>query len=632
MLTMQHIIRQRYRVLAMVGKGGFGAVYKVADTQFGNRVLAIKEMSQSNLSTPELLEATDAFKREALLLANLIHPNLPRIYEQFSETGRWYLVMDFIEGQTLEAYLDKTGGKLPVEKVLDIGIQLCSVLDYLHTRQPPIIFRDLKPANIMLAANGHIYLIDFGIARHFKPGQVKDTTALGSSGYAAPEQYGRQQTTQRADIYALGATLHQLLSGNDPSDSPFHFAPLQLRANPVLAGLETLIMQMLDMDVNKRPPSVASVRLALQRIAALHGSATTNPLPSTLQPGYQPVAPITPPPLPPVARAATPVPAQAPKPVAKAPKPAPPKPHNLLFTCTGHSSRATAVAWSRNGTRLASAGFDKTARVWNAANGNAIQTYAGHSDRVETLVWSPSGTHLASAGDDRAVHLWDATTGMSTMIYNGHSDHVLSLAWSPDGSRIASASADKTVQVWEVATGRNLYTYRGHTAAVYAVAWSPDGKRIASGGEDRIVQVWEIVKDSRSNPLTALFSSNRGSFTYRGHTGRVNALAWSPDGRRIASASSDKSMQVWDALSNKLIFVYRHRSSAFNAVAWSFDNRRVACGGNDKTVQVWDTLSRSTLCLYHGHTGYITGLAWSPDGTRMASASVDKTVQVWRPM
>src|SRR6266704_4369129 len=114
LLTHQHMLKQRYRILGQAGKGGFGAVYKAQDTQFGNRLLAIKEMSQSNLNSQELAEATQAFKREALLLASLTHPNLPRIYEQFSDMGRWYLVMDYIEGETLEAYLDKMGGKLPL--------------------------------------------------------------------------------------------------------------------------------------------------------------------------------------------------------------------------------------------------------------------------------------------------------------------------------------------------------------------------------------------------------------------------------------------------------------------------------------------------------------------------------------
>src|SRR5437763_5963833 len=120
---------------------------------------------------------------------------------------------------------------------MEIGLLLCSVLEYLHTRQPPVIFRDLKPANVMLTTSGRVDLIDFGIARHFKPGRAKDTMPFGSPGYAAPEQYGKAQTTPRTDIYSLGVILHQLLTGDDPSLTPFCFAPLQFEDQPALAGL-----------------------------------------------------------------------------------------------------------------------------------------------------------------------------------------------------------------------------------------------------------------------------------------------------------------------------------------------------------------------------------------------------------
>src|SRR5205807_6621447 len=129
-------------------------------------------------------------------------------------------------------------------------------LHYLHTQQPAIIFRDLKPANIMQTTDGHLYLIDFGIARHFKPGQTKDTAAYGSMGYAAPEQYGRAQTTPRSDIYSLGAVLYQLLSGHDPSATPFRFPPLQSKVPTIPSGLATLITQMLELDEDKRPASM----------------------------------------------------------------------------------------------------------------------------------------------------------------------------------------------------------------------------------------------------------------------------------------------------------------------------------------------------------------------------------------
>ena len=281
LLSADHLLKQRYRIIAQIGKGGFGAVYQAADSAFGDRLVAIKEMSQNRLTPQEMAEATEAFKREALLLAELRHPNLPRIYDYFSDAGRWYLVMDFIEGETLEERLYSLSGRgLAGEEVLDIGIQLCSVLDYLHTRHPPIIFRDLKPANVMRTPTGHLYLIDFGIARHFKPGQIKDTMPLGSPGYAAPEQYGKGQTTPRADIYSLGVTLHQLLTGSDPAQTPFRLAPLQLDGHPILSQLETLIKHMSELDEANRPQSIAVVTPVLQRIAKQQVSEPQGGVPS----------------------------------------------------------------------------------------------------------------------------------------------------------------------------------------------------------------------------------------------------------------------------------------------------------------------------------------------------------------
>lgn len=205
LLPSNYLLKQRWLILSQLGQGGMGAVYKAADTQLGDRLVAIKEMRQTGLNPQELAEATDAFKHEALMLANLPHhPNLPSIYEHFAEGGHWYLVMDYIEGETLEEHLAKAGGRLPIQEVLDIGIQLATVLGYLHQHHPPIIFRDLKPGNVMRTANGDLFLIDFGIARHFKLGQTKDTIPYGSMGYAAPEQYGKAQTTPQSDMYSLG--------------------------------------------------------------------------------------------------------------------------------------------------------------------------------------------------------------------------------------------------------------------------------------------------------------------------------------------------------------------------------------------------------------------------------------------
>jgi serine/threonine protein kinase len=281
-LLLQTLFRNRYFIVSKVGAGGFGSVYKARDIQSGERLVAIKEVSLLGLHPQAMIEATAAFQREVSVLSHLDHPHLPRVYEHFQSPGRWYLVMDFIAGETLEQYQSKTpNGRLLLSEVLDLGLQLCLVLQYLHSHQPPIVFRDLKPANIMRTPTGQLYLIDFGIARYFKPGQAKDTVALGSLGYAAPEQYGKAQTTPRADIYSLGAVLHQLLTARDPSEAPFRFRPLRPKSHSdpgslttsmvdvLVNKLETLIASMLEMDVNKRPPDVACVKQELHEMSTL---------------------------------------------------------------------------------------------------------------------------------------------------------------------------------------------------------------------------------------------------------------------------------------------------------------------------------------------------------------------------
>jgi serine/threonine protein kinase len=280
-LLLQALFRNRYFIVNKIGTGGFGSVYKARDIQSGDRLVAIKEVRLQGLHTQAMLEATTTFHREVSVLSQLDHPNLPRVYEHFQTLGQWYLVMDFIAGETLEQYQSKTPtGRLLLSEVLDMGLQLCIVLDYLHSHHPPIVFRDLKPANIMRTPTGQLYLIDFGIARYFKPGQAKDTVALGSLGYAAPEQYGKAQTTPRADIYSLGAVLHQLLTARDPSEAPFRFRPLRPKSHSdpgslttsmvdvLVNKLETLIASMLEMDVNKRP-HIAYVKQELQELSTL---------------------------------------------------------------------------------------------------------------------------------------------------------------------------------------------------------------------------------------------------------------------------------------------------------------------------------------------------------------------------
>jgi serine/threonine protein kinase len=284
------MLQKRYLILGLAGEGGMGAVYKAFDKALKpERYVAIKEMSQPQSKTPgELRKAVRRFQREALILRSLDHPGLPHVYDSFSENGRYYLVMDFIEGKTLfgllEASLRQTGHALALEQVLGYACQLCDVLDYLHRQDPPVVFRDLKPSNVMVTKEGRIYVIDFGIARYFRAGQRQDTENFASVGYAAPEIYQGIQTNPRSDLYSLGATLHCCLTGVDPKlNKPtfFDFQPLRSYAPQVPKELESLIYCLLEKEEALRPASAYAVRQELNAIIqmlAQRGIVVSGPL------------------------------------------------------------------------------------------------------------------------------------------------------------------------------------------------------------------------------------------------------------------------------------------------------------------------------------------------------------------
>jgi eukaryotic-like serine/threonine-protein kinase len=264
-LATGQILNNRYRIVRLLGQGGFGAVYRAWDMNL-NIVCALKE----NLDTSP--EAQRQFAREASLLATLRHPYLPVVGDHFSLPGQGqYLVMDYVEGEDLQAMLDRTGGPLPPAQVLPWIIQVCDALTYLHTHLPPVIHRDIKPANIKITPQGQAVLVDFGVAKVYDP-NLK--TTLGARavtpGYSPPEQYGRGTTDARSDIYALGATLYTLLTGDTPPDSvdimtrrtaaPASARTINLQISPQVSAAIDKAMQS---DWSQRYTSAAEFALAL---------------------------------------------------------------------------------------------------------------------------------------------------------------------------------------------------------------------------------------------------------------------------------------------------------------------------------------------------------------------------------
>ncbi|HEY73023.1 MAG: hypothetical protein B6I35_00675 [Anaerolineaceae bacterium 4572_32.2] len=265
LLSAGATVRERYRVAQVLGKGGMGAVYLVEDLALYGKQWALKELLEHFSNQAERKEAIEQFQREVQMLVSLNHPNLPEVVNAFESGGRHYLVMEYVEGQTLQELLEATPDRrLPEEQALGWCAQICDVLNYLHSHDPPVIFRDLKPANVMITPQGQVKLIDFGVARLFDPAKGTDTLKMGTIGYAPPEQYsGQGQTTPRSDVYALGATLYDLLTGDSPEGHPFVFTPIRQLNRQISARTARAVSKAVELDPGDRFPSVDAMKAAL---------------------------------------------------------------------------------------------------------------------------------------------------------------------------------------------------------------------------------------------------------------------------------------------------------------------------------------------------------------------------------
>ncbi|MCK6578031.1 MAG: serine/threonine-protein kinase [Anaerolineae bacterium] len=284
-LKSNFVLQNRYKIIGVIGSGGMGMVYQARDLNFTDvrKLVAIKEM-QTNTADPALRSSMlKTFRREANILAALSHPAIPKIFDFFDLNDRAYLVMEYINGSDLEALLTKTR-ELPIDKVIDWAIELCDVLHFLHTQKPdPIVFRDLKPSNVMIDNLGKVRLIDFGIAKAFVSG-VKHTM-IGTEGYSAPEQYKGDMTPQ-SDIYSLGATLHQLLTRKDPRlETPFtfHERPISKFNTSVPANLIQVVERALSFRIEERFASCADMKEALELLKQVPSAPGVLPVQSRPQ-------------------------------------------------------------------------------------------------------------------------------------------------------------------------------------------------------------------------------------------------------------------------------------------------------------------------------------------------------------
>ncbi|MEO7018614.1 MAG: protein kinase [Ktedonobacteraceae bacterium] len=640
------LLNERYMVLAEVGAGGFGAVYQARDTWEKNRLVAVKQINLKGLSSQEIIEATDAFNREAQILTTLNHPLLPRIFDRFSDPEHWYLVMNFIDGSTLDAYLQQhvanalpAKAGLPLGETLAIGLHLCNVLHYLHTQQPPVIFRDIKPGNVMRTPSGRLYLIDFGIARHFKLGQAKDTIPFGSPGFAAPEQYGRAQTTPQADIYSLGALLYCLISGDDPADHPFQFPPLRLYGIDGINELDALIQRMVALDVTQRPADILEVRSDIQALQSIHAQAHTQHI--WLPPQGQ-----TPP-------AASAFRQQH---LFSSVSPARKTSRRNVVTAAlvvggamligGVATALSNIQPQTNLTYQSSYqnGIDPDTAATATAQDDAATATATNQVAAVPLngptYWSSDLSYAAVVNmQQNQIELYKVPSQQSMLNIGISANFPSSLVqWSLDNSTILALASTGMLKAWNAKNGQELFTFtialNIGPSPMNSISLSPDGQYCAINYSD--------PNSFDSTSFTLLQTTNgkqlfQNTLPYYSYS---TVSAWSPDSRYLAfpdstngSGDTTWSVEIWDSHTYQKVSsfgavlpIYANGSS-ISFIVWLAGGEKLATIINGY-VWITDIASNQTEIVLEGTFHSTLSPLWSPDETFLAAID-SETLTIW---
>lgn len=624
------ILQDRFRIIGQVGRGGFGIVYRGVDMHHDNRPVAIKQITMQGLSTTEIIEATDAFHREVQLLSLLRHPSLPRIYARFTDADNWYIVMDFVQGETLEHYLARRSalashGKalLPLEEILQISLQLSAILEYLHTRQPAVIFRDLKPSNIVRPGKDRLFLIDFGTARRYRPGQRKDTIPLGSPGYAAPEQYGRAQTTPRSDIYSLGALLHYMLSGDDPADNPFHFKALPSGASEAEGTLASLVMRMVEREENKRPARIQDISEQLQQLLDQQVGA--------LPRGYQAQKLSRPPSVTsPSPWSTTPVMGQIQQMYSPGTsyqsqqKQSSQMSRRLILMVLG--ALGAGVAGNTIAALTTSHYSSRETRAPIPAEQQPIST-----GELARIVWSDNNKRLAFQYHDGTVRVVDATTseyGLNAAgneLYTSKAPPSYNIALSPDGNLLAQVSASPyQVGVYNLSTQQTMPAVLLFPEnQILNMAWSPDNQWLALSLDrpEKSLVLWNAL--GQHGEEIKLDSQTTSGFQ--------GSLRWSPDGKRLFTSTASDTLEVWNVETQQHVARLTSDTAPI-AAAWSPTSQQLAVTDAGR-IQIHELQTTSLQARFHfsemdTEIFQPVALSYSPQGQYLV-AYYDELMQIW---